>query len=659
MPALIYRRCLALALVAAGVACSEGITGPGGSDPDDFSLLIERRNAAGQRSFYTLGARSNTVAPFIGVPADARTLIPSPDGKTIAYLRDVDGLTVLWAMDRDGANRRPILDGSFHIESAVWSPDGKKIAIAYTTEIVSNDIATLNADGTGFVNLAPDPLPGIYVDRDPSWSPDGTRIAFSSSRSGARHLWIMNADGSAPVQVIPNTTTRTERNTVWSPDGAFIAAVASTPAGQGITFVRPDGTDLSHVVIPAGPNDPVWLPDGRLVYVANPTGDYDLYTVDRVTGTTIQLTSRRDHDVRAAVLTNVSPFAWLGFAAPVTYALNRPLAIDIDAADVITDGYSDILVLSPLLNELKLMRGTPSGAFQQVGSLFSESEVVAMTTALVTTDLSPDIVAHDDSAAYLWRGRADGPGIATRIPLDGLVRDVVVTDADATGRADIVSLVDNGTQPFRIATHTVGADDAVTFAVNMSTTRMNGRSMCAGDVNNDGRADLVILAGTSSLSPFIAAGRGELGFDVLASAGSSFSSDVQATPVCADFNGDGRDDVALFGLGQISGISIHLKGSSTFSLSTHIAPAASSMAAADIDRDGDVDIVIGSSATAEIFIAKNRGGGRFDQPTAVKLTNPPTRLVAKDLNGDDWPDVAVVDATGSLVVLLSRGRTGM
>lgn len=658
----ILRRTAIFALLTGlAAACSEGPTDPG-PDPGStaFSLLIERRNAAGQRSFYTLAASDNTVAPFTGVPADARTLIPSPDGKTIAYLREVDGFVRLWAMDRDGANRRPILNNDIYVETAAWSPGGTKFVVAYSTGAVSNDIATLNADGTGFVNLTPDPLPGVYSDSDPSWSPDGTRIAFSSNRSGTRRLWLMNANGSAPSQVIPAAGGGTERGPVWSPDGAFIAVIGVTSAGPGITFIRPDGTGAKHVVTAAVPNDPLWLPDGRLIYAANPTGDYDLYSIDRSTGLTTRITSRRDHDVHAAVLVNVAPFAWLGFAAPVTHAINRPLAVDIAAGDVITDGFNDLLVLTPLLNEMKLMRGSANGTLQQIGSLFGDENLVALTTAMITPDLAPDIIARDDSALYLWRGRSDGPGTATRIPLDGIVRASIVLDADASGRADIVSLVENvSTQPFRVTTHTVGADESIVFAVNMITTRLNGRSMCAGDANNDGRGDVVLLAGSTALSPFIVEGHGELGFFQPEPAGSSFSTDLNATPLCADFNGDGRDDVALLTVGQTLGVSIHLKGATTFSLGSRIAPRASSMALADIDRDGDVDILLGSSATAEIFIVKNRGDGRFEQSVALPVTNAPTRIVANDFNNDHWPDVAFVDAVGQLVILLSRGRTGM
>ncbi|HET9424369.1 MAG TPA: FG-GAP-like repeat-containing protein [Gemmatimonadaceae bacterium] len=660
MPALKYGRLLTAGLLVFVSSC-EIVTepGPGPGNDDAFSLLIERRSPAGQRSFYTMGARGTFFAPFTGVPADARTLIPSPDGKTIAYLRDVDGYVRLWAMDRDGANRRAILDGDIYVESAAWSPDGTRLAIGYSTETANDDIAVVNANGTGFVSLTSDPLPGVWFDRDPSWSPDGTRIAFATNRSGTQRLWLMNADGSNPVQVMASTSASRERNPVWSPDGAFIAAVAETPAGEGMAFIRPDGTDYKHVLLTTGPNDPVWLPDGRLVFVGSVASDFDLYTVDRVTGVSERLTSRSDDDVRAVVLAAVPPFAWLGFAAPVLTPINRPVAVDLDAGDVLTDGASDLMVLSPILNELRLMKGSGGGTFQSVGSLYSEADVSSITAAMVTTDLATDIVGRGDSAFHVWRGRADGPGIATTFTFPAALRDIAVADFNGNGRADIVAMTEAGTQPFRLSMYGVTGADAIVRSGEMTTTRTRGRSMCGGDVDGDGRLDLVMLAGTSGLSAFVALGRGDLTFGQATTAGSDISTDVEATPFCADFDGDGRDDLALLSIGQSSGVSVHLRGAAVYGLPSRINGSASSLAVADVDRDGDLDLIIGSSTNPQLLVAKNRGDGRFSQPSVVTLPNIPTRLLAADLNGDSWPDVAAVDAVGNLVVLLSRGRTGM
>jgi hypothetical protein len=655
-----FRRGAMALLLLVSAAC-EISTGPddGTAPRSGFSLLIERRSAAGQRSFYTMSPDGKVFTPFTNVPTDARVLIPSPDGRTIAYLREIDGLVELWAMDRDGANRRAILSGgSYVIESAAWSPDGERLAIAYSTATITNDIATVNADGTGLIDLTPDPLPGVWIDRSPAWSPDGARLAFSSNRSGTTRLWIMDADGANARQVLPQSFPSNEQKPVWAPDTTgFLAVVATTAEGPGIAFVREDGTDFRHVPIPGGPTDPVWLPDGRLVYVADESGDFDLWTVDRVSSATTQVTMRRDDDLRPSVLKDVAPFAWLGFAAPATYQINRPFAVDMTTADVLTDGRADLLILSPIFNEIRIMKGGANGTLQSVGALFVESDVSALRTGLITLDNAPDVIGRGDSAAYLWRGRVDGPSIATRIPVAGILRDVAVADLDLNGRADIISLVETTEgQPFRLKSHTIGTSDNVAPGVDQLTDRSNGRSLCAGDMTGDGRPDIAVFAGSATLGAYLAEGKGELGLEPLALAGSGLSSDVDAIPYCADFNNDGKDDVALFSPGAPQSVSIHRFGATSFGAPARISAAADAVAIVDIDRDGDLDLVMASSGTAAILVARNRGGGTFDTPVSYSIANAPIAIAAADINGDAWPDVMAVENTGELVVLLSRGR---
>jgi WD40 repeat protein len=659
MTASILRRAAVGFTLIAATAC-EISTGPDdGTTPSGFSLLIERRNSAGQRSFYMMSPDGKRVTPFVGAPADARALMPSPDGKTIAYLRDADAAIELWAMDRDGANRRSILAGAYVIESASWSPDGKSLVLAYSTATISHNIATISADGTGFRDLTPDPLPGVVIDRDPSWSPDGTRIAYSSNASGTRRLWIMNADGTSPHQVLASSIQSTERNPVWAPDTTgFLAVIATTAAGTGVALVRADGSDFKHIPIAAGPNDLAWLPDGRLIYIANPTGDYDVWTVDRVTGATTQVTTRRDNDLRAVAIKDVAAYEWLGFNAATTYQINRPIALDMAVGDVLTDGRPDLLILTPILNEIRLMKGSATGSMQSVGALFAETDVAALRIGSVSTDNNPDIVGRGDSAAYVWRGRADGPGISTRIAMNGILRDVAVTDLDLNGRADIVSLVETTNLLFRLKTHTANTSDNFVFASDLATTRTNGRSLCAGDLNGDARPDLAIFAGSANLSAFFAEGRGELGVADPVPAGANVAADLQAVPVCADFTNDGTDDVALFSAGAAQSVSILRMSSGTFGSAQRISAAASAVAYADIDRDGDLDVIMASTSTAALLVAKNRGSGTFDTPVSYTIPNIGISIAAGDFNGDNWPDVAVVDVQGALVVLMSKGRTG-
>jgi len=78
--------------------------------------------------------------------------------------------------------------------------------------MLSSDIYVVNADGTDLRNLTLSKA-GHDV---PSWSPDGSKIAFASDRYGNWEIYIMNADGSNLVR-ITDTPEEDERDPVWSP----------------------------------------------------------------------------------------------------------------------------------------------------------------------------------------------------------------------------------------------------------------------------------------------------------------------------------------------------------------------------------------------------------------------------------------------------------
>lgn len=78
-------------------------------------------------------------------------------------------------------------------------------------------VYTVKSDGTDQVRLTISPA----EDADPAWSPDGTKIAFTSARTGRRQAWVMNADGSSQTQ-LTNAANIGGENPSWSPNGRTI-----------------------------------------------------------------------------------------------------------------------------------------------------------------------------------------------------------------------------------------------------------------------------------------------------------------------------------------------------------------------------------------------------------------------------------------------------
>ena len=135
---------------------------------------------------------------------------------------------------------------------------------------IRDRIYTVSPDGQSLTQLTNSP----GWDGEPVWSPDGSRIAFSSSRSGDRDIFVMNADGSELMTVVRGPGD--QRRPSWSPDGSSIAYVSDERfvgalGAPSNVFVADLGAGRSQMLSDTivGKGKPVWLPDGsRVIFSA-------------------------------------------------------------------------------------------------------------------------------------------------------------------------------------------------------------------------------------------------------------------------------------------------------------------------------------------------------------------------------------------------------
>ena len=156
-------------------------------------------------------------------------------------------------MDRD----KPICQTLAHKKSTLsWSPDGTKIAFSSDRDGGLQEIYVMNADGSGQTRLTITSAYNFF----PSWSPDGAKIAFTSSRNGGFQIFVMNADGSGQTN-LSTVPVGEDIAPAWSPDGTKIAFTSSRDASREIYVMNADGSNhvrlTSNVADEGAPN---WQP---------------------------------------------------------------------------------------------------------------------------------------------------------------------------------------------------------------------------------------------------------------------------------------------------------------------------------------------------------------------------------------------------------------
>jgi TolB protein len=174
----------------------------------------------------------------------------------------------IWIAEPDGSGVTNLTDSPGVDMDAKWSPDGTKIAFSSNragTNSGDYDIYVMAADGSNLERLTSSPGSQSYA----SWSPTGERIAFRDPRG----LWIMAADGSHKTLVYKSVTSAGplggEINHVdWSPDGGLIAFSmdAGEGTGEDIWAIKPDGSRMRQLYASDGHDlEPDFSPDGRRV----------------------------------------------------------------------------------------------------------------------------------------------------------------------------------------------------------------------------------------------------------------------------------------------------------------------------------------------------------------------------------------------------------
>jgi len=197
----------------------------------------------------------------------------------------------------------PQRDVNIDVTQGTWmsldvSPDGREIVFDLLGDIYVMPIAGGQARSIAS---------GVAWDMQPRFSPDGTRIAFTSDRGGGDNLWVMDRDGSNPVQ-ISDESFRLVTQPVWSPDGEFIVGrkhfTSSRSLGAGEMWMWHRSGGGSGVQLTErrtqqkDTGEPAFSPDGRYLYFSDdvtsggtfeyskdPNGEiYAIQRLDRETG---------------------------------------------------------------------------------------------------------------------------------------------------------------------------------------------------------------------------------------------------------------------------------------------------------------------------------------------------------------------------------------
>jgi hypothetical protein len=203
-----------------------------------------------------LVARDGTVSPLVADRRNDYYPAWSLDG-SIAFVRETgSGSSIM--VQRPG--EKPVALYSGHIvRGPAWSPDGSTLAFFGDLNGSDYDIATIPSTG-GEPRIYVEPGTNEYV---PSWSPKGTEFAIVRGivgESSTNHIYTVDVESGKLINELTSGTQR-DGNPSWSPDGSQVAFYRETPTGYTIMVTDSAGNGSTEDLMSGRPGknlDPVW-----------------------------------------------------------------------------------------------------------------------------------------------------------------------------------------------------------------------------------------------------------------------------------------------------------------------------------------------------------------------------------------------------------------
>ncbi|HEX6850303.1 MAG TPA: hypothetical protein VF139_02765 [Candidatus Polarisedimenticolaceae bacterium] len=218
------------------------------------------------------GSQPTVLAPFFG--AADRNPAWSPDGAMVAFQSGRTGDLEIWVANADGTGARNLTQRAGADLHPCWSPDGSRIAWArWMPADFAYDIWVMNLDGTGARNVSAHWGNELH----PAWSPDGATIAYETDRDFDLEIYAQPAGSSGEASAV-NLTRRADADDMdpsFAPDGGRIAFVSTR--GDSATRIYTMFSDGSVPTLlagsQAGDDAPAWSPDGDKIAFSRVDGN--------------------------------------------------------------------------------------------------------------------------------------------------------------------------------------------------------------------------------------------------------------------------------------------------------------------------------------------------------------------------------------------------
>ena len=550
--------------------------------------------------------------------------------------------------------------GSGPVSLAIGDFNGGGHADLLVANAGSNTLAVLTNNGDGTFQNAKSygvtASPRALAVAD--FNGDGKLDVASGNADGTVNILLGDGTGRLNVAATMSAATKVSALVVgdFNGDGKSDLAVADPVASTVSIFLgRGDGSFQSAPVLSVG-NEPVSL----AVEDVNADGMLDLLAVNRSGNTVSVMLGAGDGT----------------FQSSSDYVVgNSPVGVAI--ADFKGNGHLDLATANSADGSVTVPLGNGDGTFQAAQDYRTHLERKAVAVGDLDGDGHPDVVVASFCGSDL---KCDGDGTASVFlsngkgalkpasiyPLRKGPVSIALADLNGDKKLDLIAVNrDDGTVMVLLGNGDGTFQEGLTYPAGVRPV-----SVSVGDFNKDGKPDLAVAALCGSAgchqqgSVSILLGNGDGSFKSGASYDVGFS---PAAVTVGDVDGDGKLDLVVANScgksvacskGTASVLMGDGKGSFTLKTDVDLGKRVSSVALADLNGDGKLDLIAANSADNQVGILLGSGDGTFSSQVAYAVGVGPSGVIVADFDGDGRPDVAVANLKNSTVSLLHGNGDG-
>ncbi len=601
----------------------------------------------------TLPASSSLISPLF----DSLTADINGDGKTDLVIVNMGlsgtgaglGLVTVYTGDDSGdfvvSGRFIAGDTTFSVASGDFNADGNIDLVA--VNFVSNTISIGLGDGSGGftaiagfpVSVGSAPVDVVVADFNADTNDD---IAVINAADNT--LSILLGNGSGGFNATPSSPVTGQQPSAMvagdvNADGKVDILVANKNANT-VSVMLGDGAGgfSSAATLPTGDK-----PQSLVLADFNADGKKDLVIANSASATVSVLLGNGDGSFSPA-------------GSPYNVG-TKP--IDVEVADINGNGKLDIATANFTGNSVSILLGDGNGGF-----LSARNTAMQSPTSIVLHDFDNDdrtdlsVTDGSGKVSILW-GKGTGeffPGVKN-IPVGDNPSSIAVGDVNGDGKTDMVVASSPGTGGNINVLLNTGAgsfNNALGSPVTSGTIGALS-TVALADVVGDVNLDLFI---TNSIDNTVTVAKGNGNGSFLATTGSPFTvgSGPQAIAV-GDMDNDGKADLVVANKGS-NNVSVLLNtGSDSFSAATSLSVGTSpaSVVLIDQDTDGNLDMLIANQGSDNLALRRGTGSGGFTAliSASAVVGSAPVSIVIGKLDSDALPDRIVVNkGTNALDILL-------